>query len=670
MADPKLDNLCITTMRMLAVDMVQTAKSGHPGMPLGASPAAYVIWDRILKHSPKDPLWHDRDRFVLSAGHACAMLYALLHLTGYDLPLDDLKRFRQVDSKCPGHPEVHLTPGVEATAGPLGQGISNAVGMAIAERHLAAIFNRPGHEIVDHHTFVMCSDGDMMEGVASEACSLAGFLKLGRLVALYDDNGISIEGKTHELAFNEDIRGRFEAYGWQVIDVKDLADLDAVEKAVRAGMAEDTKPTLIWGRSQIGAGSPIAGTSKVHGEPMNDQHASETRKYYEWDECPAFCIPDEALAHFREAVTRGGEAEKKWSEKFQAYSQAHPDLAKRFTMMMSGDLPEGWEKSLPVFAPGKEAATRNAGGEVMNAIAKAFEGYLVGGSADLSPSTKTIMNGFGDIKPGDFAGMNMHFGVREHAMGSIMNGMALHRGIIPFGATFMVFCDYMRPPIRIAAISSLPVIYVFTHDSIGVGEDGPTHQPVEHVAALRAIPNMMVLRPADANETAAAWKVALERRDGPTVLALTRQNLPILDVAKYPIQQGVPRGAYILSEAEGGGPQVILIATGSEVTLALQAQGELAKEGMRARVVSMPSMELFEAQDAAYRDKVLPPAITARLVVEAGVRLGWDRYIGPKGDGIWQQVFGVSGPYKHVFKKVGFTVENVVRKAKDVLARQ
>lgn len=670
MADPKIDNLCVTTMRMLAVDMVQTAKSGHPGMPLGASPAAYVIWDRILKHNPKNPLWADRDRFVLSAGHACAMLYSLLHLTGYDLPLEDLKRFRQVDSKCPGHPEVHITPGVEATAGPLGQGISNAVGMAIAERHMAAIFNKPGHDVVDHHTFVMCSDGDLMEGVASEACSLAGFLKLGKLVVLYDDNGISIEGKTHELAFKENIRGRFEAYGWHVLEVENIADLNAVEKALRAGIAEDSKPTLIWGHSMIGYGSPIAGTSKVHGEPMNDGHASETRKYYEWDKYPAFSIPEDALAHFRKAVNRGAEAETDWNRKFSAYSKSHPELAKRFQMMMKGELPEGWEKSVPVFAPGKDVATRSSGGDVMNAIAKSFEGYLVGGSADLSPSTKTIMNGFGDIKPGDFGGMNMHFGVREHAMGSVMNGMALHRGIIPFGATFMVFSDYMRPPIRIAAISSLQAIYVFTHDSIGVGEDGPTHQPVEHVAALRAIPNTMVLRPADANETAEAWKVALKRREGPTVLALTRQNLPILDVAKYPIQQGVQRGGYVISEAEGGKPDVILIATGSEVSLALQAQAELGKENIRARVVSMPSMELFEAQDAAYRDSVLPPEIGARLAIEAGVRLGWDRHIGPKGDGIWQEVFGVSGQYKHIFKKVGFTVENVVLKAKQVIKKQ
>ena len=666
MADAQLDRVCITTMRMLALDMVQTAKSGHPGMPLGASPAAYVIWDRLLKHNPANPKWPDRDRFVLSAGHACAMLYSLLHLTGYDLPLEHLKRFRQVDSLCPGHPEAGLTPGVEATAGPLGQGISNAVGMAIAEAHLAEVFNRPGHEIVNHRTFVMASDGDLMEGVSSEAASLAGFLKLGKLILLYDDNEISIEGRTHELAFKEDVGARFRAYGWRVLDVADLNDLHAVEKALREGMAETGRPTLIWGHSQIGFGSPEAGTAKVHGEPMSEEYAGLTRKYYEWNCCPKFHIPEEALAHFRKAVERGRTAESEWNSRFARYRQAFPDLAERYAMMMDGKLPPGWEKSLPVFSPAEEMATRDAGGKVMNAIAKAFESYLVGGSADLAPSTKTIMKDFGHIGPGSFRGMNMHFGVREHAMGAILNGMALHGGIIPFGATFMVFCDYMRPTVRLAAITRLPVIYVFTHDSIGVGEDGPTHQPVEQLAALRVIPHLVVIRPADANETAAAWKVALERRNGPTALALTRQKLPTLDAQKYPIASGMPRGAYILSESAGGAPDLILMATGSEVTLALQAQSKLAADGLKARVVSMPSWELFEAQDAAYKEKVLPAKITARLAIEAGVRLGWDRYVGPTGGGVWQETFGVSGPYKDVFKKFGFTVDNVVAQAKAV----
>ncbi len=666
MSDAKLDKLCVNTVRMLAVDMVQTAKSGHPGMPLGASPAAYVIWDRFLHHNPAHPKWFNRDRFVLSAGHACAMLYSLLHLTGYDLPLDELKRFRQVGSKCPGHPEAHMTPGVEATTGPLGQGISNAVGMAIAEAHLAAVFNRPGHEIIGHHTFVMCSDGDMMEGVSSEACSLAGFLKLGKLIALYDDNGISIEGRTRDLAFNENVGARYEAYGWQVLKVEDINDLEALDKAIRAGIAETGKPTLIWCKSLIGFGSPEANTSKVHGEPMKEEAAGLTKAFYEWDKNPTFFIPGEALAHFRDAQVRGKQAEQAWNAKFDAYRKAHPELAARLARAMKGEFPAGWQKSIPAFKVGDDMATRDAGGKVMNAIAPALEGYLVGGSADLAPSTKTYMAGLGDIGPGKYEGINMHFGVREHGMGSVCNGMALHGGMRPFGATFMVFADYMRPPIRVAAITHLPVIYVFTHDSIGVGEDGPTHQPVEHLASLRAIPNLVVLRPADANETAAAWKVAMERTNGPTVLALTRQKLPTLDAAKYPIAEGVPRGAYILSEAAGGKPQLILIGTGSELDLAIKAQAALAADGIRTRVVSMPSWELFEAQDAPYRAKVLPAGLP-RVAVEAGVRLGWDRYITCNGDGVFQEVFGCSGTYKDVFKKAGFTVENVVAKAKALL---
>jgi len=669
MPDERVDRICITTLRMLALDMVQAAKSGHPGMPLGAAPAAYLIWDRLLKHNPANPKWQDRDRFVLSAGHACAMLYGLLHLTGYDLPLEQLKRFRQIDSLCPGHPEAGLTPGVEATTGPLGQGISNAVGMAIAEAHLAAVFNRPGHEIVNHRTFVMCSDGDLMEGVSSEAASLAGFLKLGKLLVLYDDNGISIEGHTYELAFQEDVGARFEAYGWRVLKVADMNDLAAVEGALRDGVAASAKPTLIWAHSVIGFGAPEANTAKVHGEAMSDEDADLTRKYYGWPCSSPFRIPEEALAQYRRALDRGREAEQAWKAKFEAYRKQFPEPAQRYTMMTTGGFPPGWEKALPVFPATEDMATRDAGGKVMNSIAKAFESYLVGGSGDLSPSTKTIMKDAGHIGPGTYAGMNMHFGVREHAMGSILNGMALHGGVIPFGATFMVFADYMRPPMRLAAITKLPVIYVFTHDSIGVGEDGPTHEPVEQLAALRAIPRLVVLRPADANETAAAWKVALERRNGPTALALTRQKLPVLDAHKYPVAAGLPRGAYILSEAAGGPPELLLIASGSEVTLALQAQAKLAAEGVRARVVSMPSWELFQAQESAYKEKVLPANITARLAVEAGVRQGWDRYIGPRGDGVWQETFGLSAPYKDVFKRFGFTAENVVAKAKAVLAR-
>jgi transketolase len=666
MADAKLDRLCVTTLRMLAVDMVQAAKSGHPGMPLGAAPGAYVIWDRFLKHNPANPKWADRDRFVLSAGHACAMLYSLLHLTGYDLPLDELKKFRQLGSKTPGHPEAGYTAGVEATTGPLGQGISSAVGMAIAERHHAALFNRPGHEVVNHRTFVMCSDGDLMEGISSEACSLAGFLGLGRLIALYDDNGISIEGRTHEMAFKEDVGARFESYGWRVLRVADMNDIDSIEKAFREALNDAGKPTLIWARSQIGFGSPEVGTAKIHGEPMKDDQAALTRQNYEWNCCPQFHVPAEAQAQYRKALDRGKAAEGEWTAKFAAYQKAFPELAAKYTQLLSGKLPAGWEKSLPVFPVTEEMATRDAGGKVMNAIAPAFEGYLVGGSADLAPSTKTLLTKYGHIGPGEFGGMNMHFGVREHAMGAVLNGMALHGGVIPFGATFMVFSDYMRGAVRVAAISHLPVIYVFTHDSIGVGEDGPTHQPVEHLAAFRCMPNMVVLRPGDPNETAQSWKIALERRNGPTILALTRQKTVTLDTAKVPVAEGVKRGAYILVEADGGKPDVILIASGSELGLALAAQPLLAKEGIKARVVSMPSMELFEQQDAAYREKVLPSGVTARIGIEAGVRFGWGSYLGAKGDGIFVDTFGASGTFKDVFKKFGFTVENVVAKAKAV----
>ena len=666
MADPKLDQLCIDTMRMLAMDQVQSAKAGHPGMPLGASPAMYVIWDRFLRHNPADPQWCDRDRFVLSAGHSCAMLYAALHLTGYDVSLDELKRFRQMGSITPGHPEFGLTPGVEATTGPLGQGISNAVGMSIAEAHLAEMFNRPGHMIVDHHTFVLCSDGDLMEGVASEAASLAGFLGLGELIAVYDDNGISIEGETRELAYDEDTEARFRAYGWQVLQVEDGNDIAALEAAIRKAMAETSRPSLIRMRTVIGYKSPEAGKAKCHGEPFKPEAAIETKKAYGWPVDNPFYVPEEAAAHFRKAVDRGAKQQAEWQARFDAYRAECPELAAKFTMMQNRELPAGWEEAVPVFKLGSDMATRNAGGDVMNAIARHFDGYLIGGSADLAPSTKTIMTDLEHIGQGSFGGSNMHFGVREHAMGAALNGMAYHGGLIPFGATFMVFSDYCRPAIRLAAMSKLQVIYVFTHDSIGVGEDGPTHQPVEQVAALRAIPNLTVIRPADANETAAAWKLALERKDGPTVLALTRQKLPVLDPEKC-AAAGTLKGAYILSEAEGGSPAVILIASGSEVSMALDAQCKLADEGVKARVVSMPSWEIFDAQDQAYKDQVLPPAVTARLAVEAGVRMGWDRYVGDKGDVICMSTFGASGPYKDVLKRFGFTLDAVVEKAKAMI---
>ena len=670
MADARLDQLCIDTIRMLSVDMVQAAKSGHPGMPLGASPTAYVLWDRFLKHNPANPSWYDRDRYVLSAGHASAMLYSLLHLTGYDLPMEELRRFRQLESLCPGHPEARHTPGVEATAGPLGQGISNAVGMALAEAHLAALFNRPRYPIVDHYTYVMCSDGDLMEGVSSEAASLAGFLGLGKLIAIYDDNGISIEGSTHGLAFKEDVGARFKSYGWQVLKVEDVNDLAAMDAAIRKARATTKRPTLIWSRSHIGYGSPEQDNAKCHGEAFKEESYQKVREFYNWQDKEPFHVSEEALAHFRQALERGRDAEEKWNRKFKAYGKVFPEAAARYTMMMDGELPAGWEGSLPTFTAGDaDIATRSASGKVMNAIAPAFDGYLVGGSADLAPSTKTIMTDFGHIGPRNFAGMNMHFGVREHAMGAALNGMALHGGVIPFGATFMVFSDYMRPAIRLAALTGLRVIYVFTHDSIGVGEDGPTHQPVEQAAALRTIPGLVLLRPADANETAAAWKVALERKNGPTALALTRQNLPILDAERHAIAAGVSRGAYVLSEAEGGSPQILLLASGSEVSLALAAQSALTTEGIRARVVSMPSWELFEAQDAAYKETVLPSDVAARLAVEAGVAIGWDRYVGPCGVTIAQNAFGASGRYQEVFPHFGFSVDNVVAKAKALLAR-
>jgi len=669
MAGSKLDQLCINTIRMLSLDQVQSANAGHPGMPLGASPALYTIFDRFLRFNPRNPAWFDRDRFVLSAGHACAMLYAMLHLAGYDLPLDELRRFRQLGSRTPGHPEAFLTPGVEATSGPLGQGISNAVGMALAEAHLAEMFNRPGHEIINHRTFVICSDGDLMEGVASEACSLAGFLGLGRLIAIYDDNDISIEGETRRLHYDEDTQARFESYGWQVIQVPDGNDIGALENAIRAGIQEVKKPTLIRMRTIIGYGSPEAGKAKCHGEPFKPEAAVETKKAYNWPVDRPFHVPDEVRAHFAKFTEVGARHEEEWNSRFASYRKAFPDLAARLEMMLARRLPDGWESAVPVFEAGQEMATRNASGVVMNAIAKHFDGYLIGGSADLAPSTKTIMTALEHIGPGRFRGSNVHFGVREHAMGAILNGMAYHGGLIPFGATFLVFSDYCRPAIRVAALSHLPVIYVFTHDSIGVGEDGPTHQPVEHFASLRAIPNLRLIRPADANETAVAWRLALERSDGPTVLALTRQKVPVLDTGKYPVQAGAERGAYVLSEARGGKPEVLLLATGSEVSLALEAQAKLADEGIRARVVSMPCWEIFEAQERAYREKVIPPDITARLAIEAGVRLGWDRYVGPKGDTVCMGSFGASGPYRDVMRHFGFTVDNVVAKAKGLLAR-
>ena len=656
-----LDQLCVNTIRTLAIDGVQKANSGHPGLPMGAADMAYVLWTRFLKHNPADPAWPDRDRFVLSAGHGSMLLYSLLYLTGYDLPLEQLKQFRQWGSRTPGHPEYGETPGVETTTGPLGQGLGNAVGMALAERLLAARFNRPGFEIVDHYTYALISDGDLMEGVSHEAASLAGHLGLGRLICLYDDNRITIEGDT-ALAFSEDIATRFAAYGWHVQSA-DGHDRAAVAEALRQARAESTRPSLILCHTHIGYGSPHRqDTAKVHGEPLGADEVRQTKEALGWPPEAQFYVPDEALVHFREALERGAEAQARWAEMFAGYERAYPELAAEWKRRLAGELPAGWEAQVPAFeAEDGPLATRAASGKVMAALAPSLP-ELIGGSADLHPSTKTYLSAYPAVEKGRFEGRNLHFGIREHGMGAILNGMALHGGIRPYGSTFFVFSDYMRPTIRLAALMGLPVIYVFTHDSIMVGEDGPTHQPVEHLPSLRAMPGLVLLRPADANETAAAWRVALEHRDGPVALVLSRQKLPILEGVD---PAGVARGAYVLADAED--PRVLLLATGSEVEVALGAQKLLAEEGIAARVVSMPSWELFEAQPRAYRDSVLPPEITARVAVEAATPLGWDRYVGPEGAVIGMTRFGASAPYQVLAREFGFTAENVAAQAKACL---
>jgi len=657
-----LDQLCVNTIRTLAMDAVEKAKSGHPGMPMGAAAMAYVLWTRFLKHNPADPTWPDRDRFVLSAGHGCMLLYSLLHLTGYDLPLEELKQFRQWGSRTPGHSEYRKTPGVETTTGPLGQGFATGVGMAIAERMLAARFNRPGHTIVDHYTYAIVSDGDLMEGVASEAASLAGHLRLGKLIYLYDDNKITIEGST-DLAFSENVAERFEAYGWHVQRV-DGNDLQAVETALRAAQAEERRPSLIIARTHIAYGSPNKQDSpEAHGAPLGEEEVRLTKQALGWPTDEPFYIPEAALAHFRRALQAGSAAQAAWQARFAAYEKAYPELAAEWRRVMSGELPEGWEKHLPVFEPSAgPMATREASGKVLNALAPHIP-ELVGGSADLAPSNLTYLAGMGDFQAANRGGRNLHFGVREHAMGAILSGMALHGGLKPYGGTFLVFSDYMRPAMRLAAMMELPVIYVLTHDSIGLGEDGPTHQPVEHLASLRAIPHLTVIRPADATETVAAWKVALEHRSGPVVLALSRQKLPIIDRSIYAAADGLARGAYVLADASLSHVDLILIATGSEVHLALEARTVLEQRGIGTRVVSMPSWELFDAQPREYQEAVLPPQVTARLAIEAGVGQGWCRYVGQQGDVVSLERFGASAPYKVLLKEFGFTVDNVVQRA-------
>jgi transketolase len=675
----QLDQLCINTIRFLSVDAVQKAKSGHPGMPLGAAPMAYVLWTRLLTHNPRNPGWFDRDRFVLSAGHGSMLLYSLLHLTGYDLTLDDIKQFRQFGSKTPGHPERGHTPGVETTTGPLGQGLANAVGMAIAEAQLAARYNRPGLEVIDHATYAIVSDGDLMEGVGSEAASLAGHLRLGKLICLYDDNYVSLAAGT-DITFSEDRARRFDAYGWHTVSVADGNDLAAIDAALRAARAETGRPSLILVRTHIGFGSPHKqDTFEAHGSPLGVDEVRLTKENLGWPTEPPFLVPEGALAHFREAVTRGARAEAASNDRMTAYEKAFPDLAHELQRTLRGELTPDWDADIPVFpADAKGMATRVASGKVMNAIAPRLPA-LTGGSADLDPSTHTALKGLGDFNPPaakdddtqgsagggwSYAGRNLHFGVREHAMGAIVNGIAAHGGFVPYGSTFLIFSDYMRPPIRLAALMGLHVVHVFTHDSIALGEDGPTHQPVEQLAALRAIPNMTVIRPGDANETAVAWRIAVETRDRPVLLILSRQDVSTLDRTRYASADGLRRGAYVLSDARDSKPDLILIASGAEVGLIIAAAERLSTEGVAVRCVSMPSWDLFEALTQAERDAVLPPAVHARLAVEAGAPQGWHRYVGDAGAVLGVERFGASAPGDVVLREYGFNVEEVCKRAR------
>jgi len=661
-----LQTRAINTIRFLSADAVQQANSGHPGLPMGAAAMAYALWTRHLRHSPHNPKWPDRDRFVLSGGHGSMLLYSLLHLTGYDVSLDQIKNFRQWGSITPGHPEFGLTPGVETTTGPLGQGFANGVGMAIAEAHLAAEFNTPELSLVDHYTYAIVTDGDLMEGVASEAASLAGHLQLGKLIYLYDDNNVSIDGST-DLAFTEDRMARFAAYGWHTQIVSSGNDVDAIDAAITAAKA-DPRPSIIAVRTMIGFGLPTrAGTAKAHGEAPGDEELNGAKQALGWPLEPRFIIPGDVLEFFRQALTYGDELELDWQSRFKEYKKDHPEKAAEFQRRMRGELPIGWEDSLPTFpADAKGMASRVAFGTSLAASIAAIP-ELIGGSADLAPSNNTAYKGFVDFQKDAHAGRNFRFGVREHGMGAIVNGIAYHGGLRPYGATFLIFSDYMRPPIRLSALSELPSIWVFTHDSIGLGEDGPTHQPIEQLAALRAIPHLAVIRPADANETAHAWRVALSRTKAPTLLALTRQNLPTLDRSVYAPASNLEKGAYVLADIGPGAPQVILMASGSEVGLIVKAGEKLAEEGIGVRLVSFPSWSLFEKQDAAYRESVFPPGLTARLAVEAGVRLGWDRFVGPSGGVLSIDHYGASAPGPVLFEKFGFTVENVIAKARELL---
>ena len=665
-----LEQLCINTIRTLSLDAIQKANSGHPGLPLGMAPAAFVLWTKFLRHNPKNPKWFGRDRFLLSAGHGSMLIYSLLHLTGYDLPMEELKNFRQLHSRTPGHPENFMTPGVEVTTGPLGQGFANGVGMGIAAAHLSARFNRKGFDVVDNYIYCICSDGDLMEGVSYEAASMAGHLKLGNLIYLYDDNNITIDGST-DLAFTENVTGRFEAAGWHVSMVEDGNDTKAIEKAIKDAQKIKDRPKLIRIKTVIGFGMPKQGTSKAHSDAPGDEAVAETKRNLGMDETKTFYVPKEVQAFFREAVKKGAALEKDWNSLVKRYEKEFPELAASFSNARAGELPAGWERSLPKFDKAEAKATRAYSGEVINAIADAVP-QLLGGSADLAPSNNTTIKDSPAFAFGDYSGRNIHYGIREHAMASAMNGMALYGGVIPFAGTFQTFSDYMRPAIRLAALSRIQTIFVFTHDSIGLGEDGPTHQSVEHLAALRAIPNLAVIRPCDAAETREMWRAALLRKNAPTAFALSRQKVDVIDRKRFADAKGLHKGAYVLAEAEGRGgepaePQLIIMATGSEVSLALGAREKLNAAGIPTRVVSMPCWEFFDAQPQKYKDAVLPPSVKARYAVEAGVSQGWHKYIGDAGDMLSVDRFGESAPADDIFRSYGFTVDNIVKAARKLV---
>ena len=665
MESKNLIQKCIDTVRVLSADSVQKANSGHPGTPMALSPLGHVLWSEVMKYNPKNPHWANRDRFILSCGHACMLQYSYLHLTGYKISLNDIENFRQLHSITAGHPEYGLTPGIEVTTGPLGQGFANGVGMSIAQQYIAARYNQPDFNIFDYKIYAICSDGDLMEGVSAEAASIAGHLGLGNIIYFYDSNHITIEGRT-DLAFDEDVYKRFEAYGWHVQNLPDINDLEAISEAVKNAQNETTRPSLIKVRSYIGYGSPNKqNTAGAHGSPLGKDEVRLVKENFGFDPDKNFVIPEEVSDFYQKAGKKSAKNEDEWNELYKKYKERHPDLAKEYESITAGKLPENWEKKLPVFEAGEELATRKASGKTLNAIAEFFP-QLIGGSADLAPSTDTNLDAFQSFSVQHRDGRNFHFGIREHAMGSILNGMALSNYLIPYGATFLIFSDYMRPPLRLAAIMKIRPIMVYTHDSIALGEDGTTHQPVEQLIGLRTVPNMTVIRPADANETAQAWRVAIEHRVGPVAIVLTRQGIPIIDQKKYGSARNLEKGAYILSDSEGT-PDIILIATGSEVQLILEAQTELKKNNIQARVVSMPSWNLFDKQDVAYRETVLPKGIRKRLAVEAGSPVGWMKYTTDDGDVIGIEKFGESAPGEVVMKEYGFTVENVVKRAKALL---